>query len=154
MPDTTEPYGYILMEIDRLKYACQKAQEEAKNKTHEAEIHTLNRRELERALHLQMQADEKGRAMNKNEVLMPRELTYENGAKDLLIGEFSQRLPITCPECTDLGDILDDCPNCNGTGTVYKYINIGWDNIKAIYKKAVEGLGVEPAQNSSCEGEQ
>ena len=58
MPDTTQPYGYIEMEIDRLKYAEKKARIEANKQTHEAEIHMMNRIELEGALDKQKQADE------------------------------------------------------------------------------------------------
>ncbi len=57
MPDTTKPYGYIEMEIDRLKYAEQSANRESANKKLEAETHMMNRMELESALDKQKKAD-------------------------------------------------------------------------------------------------
>lgn len=35
----------------------------------------------------------------KDMILMPRELTAENGAKAILIGEFSETIELRCPEC-------------------------------------------------------
>ena len=76
--------------------------------------------------------------------MMPRELTAENGAKELLLGEFWETAPAACPECfggAD-GDGEDDqCPNCNGTGEVSQDVPVNWTTIKAIYAKAVQHLG-------------
>lgn len=76
-------------------------------------------------------------------VMMPRELTAENGAKAALIGEFSVRLPEFCPECNDEEEPEDcmKCAICGGTGNVYRDVNVPWTVIKAIYRKAVETLG-------------
>jgi DnaJ-class molecular chaperone len=83
--------------------------------------------------------------METNTVMMPRELTAENGAKALLIGEFSQRIPVFCPDCFGGGDGDSDgdtCGTCAGEGELFQDVNISWDNIKAIYAKAVQHLGI------------
>ncbi len=77
-------------------------------------------------------------------VVMPRELTAENGAKALLIGEFSEITEIECPYCagTDWLDVDETmtCDCCDGKGTYLAKTTVGWDTIKAIYAKAVEHL--------------
>lgn len=74
-----------------------------------------------------------------NEVLMPRELTAENGAKALLIGEFHFPVDVMCQPCEGSG-----CNECSHTGEVAQEIFVPWTIIKAIYAKAVEGLGSKP----------
>ena len=74
-------------------------------------------------------------------VVMPRELTAENGAKALLMGEFSQKIPVFCPDCIDPVD-KEDCLTCDGEGELYQHVNISWVNIKAIYDMAVKHLAV------------
>lgn len=72
-------------------------------------------------------------------VNMPDTLTAENGAKGLMIGEFSENMQIVCPECG--GDEPgDDCDLCDGGGLMTEVVVISWTNIKSIYKMAVEGL--------------
>ena len=72
-------------------------------------------------------------------VVMPRELTAENGAKALLMGEFAQEIPVFCPDCIDPVD-KEDCVTCDGEGELYQHVNISWTNIKAIYAMAVKHL--------------
>ncbi len=57
MTDTTQPYGYIEMEISRLKHVENEARREASDKTLEAGIYQLARMELESALDRQKNAD-------------------------------------------------------------------------------------------------
>ena len=74
-------------------------------------------------------------------VAMPRELTTENGAKALLIGNFCEYLFIDNPDYCGCGDCID-CQE--GTGMmegIDQRVDISWSTIKAIYKKAVEHLG-------------
>lgn len=76
-------------------------------------------------------------------VMMPRELTAENGAKKLMSGEFTATTVIQCRECGGDGyqyheradDI--DCDNCNGTGEETIVIPIEWSTIKEIYAMVV-----------------
>lgn len=85
--------------------------------------------------HIQTNAQE----ITDDNVLMPKELTAENGAKYLMMGEFKQEMPIYCPECTNRD--TEDCETCAGEGELIQEANISWTNIKEIYKKAVEHLG-------------
>ena len=65
--------------------------------------------------------------LNKNIVNnMPLSLTYENGAKSLLIGEFSESIEVSGIDCED------------GSETVVFKVPVEWDTIKNIYKKIVE----------------
>lgn len=77
-------------------------------------------------------------------VLMPKELTAENGAKALLIGEFKEQITLHCPECEDVGG-ADDCHICQGAGEYQYYVDVSWSTIKAIYKMAVEHIGIDEA---------
>lgn len=66
--------------------------------------------------------------VNKNEFIgnvMPRELTAENGAKALLIGEFHEYYEFYDEEC---GEQTIDIP-------------VQWTTIKEIYKKIVAHYG-------------
>lgn len=75
-------------------------------------------------------------------VTMPRELTAENGAKYLLIGEFSEEITLECSECLDVGsDEL--CEVCGGGITYQKIVPVEWTTIKAIYAMAVKHLAVK-----------
>lgn len=74
--------------------------------------------------------------METKTVMMPRELTAENGAKAALMGEFIVKLPIRC-EC--VGD--DDCDVCGGIGEYMQQVNVPWTTIKKIYAAAVKHLG-------------
>lgn len=57
MPDTSKPYAYIEMEIDRLKYEEGKANRESKDKRLQAETLMMARMERESALDKQKKAD-------------------------------------------------------------------------------------------------
>ena len=70
------------------------------------------------------------------QILMPTELTAENGAKDLLIGEFFENLSLACQECDTEG-----CIDCEGTGYTVIKIPVSWTNIKGIYKKLSQHFG-------------
>jgi hypothetical protein len=67
-------------------------------------------------------------------VIMPKELTAENGAKHALIGKFSESYLITCQDCDGEG-----CWNCD-KGSNTEYTEVSWTTIKAIYAMAVEKL--------------
>lgn len=72
-------------------------------------------------------------------VIMPKELTAENGAKSLLSGEFFVDVE---DQCLEYGDICHDvnCEDCQGTGVIHSKIPINWTTIKEIYAMAVEHL--------------
>ena len=74
--------------------------------------------------------------METKTVMMPRELTAENGAKAALMGEFVVRLPMRC-DCEE----SEDCAVCGGTGEYMQPVNVPWVTIKAIYAEAVKHLG-------------
>lgn len=72
---------------------------------------------------------------------MPDELTAENGAKGLLIGEFKQRVAVCCPECGGDGESPHeegDCEFCDGDGSCWQDVTIDWSTIKDIYKMAAK----------------
>lgn len=75
--------------------------------------------------------------METKTVMMPRELTAENGAKAALIGEFSVSFPMGC--CCK--GMIDDCEVCGGSGEYMQKINVPWTKIKKIYAAAVKHLG-------------
>ena len=68
-------------------------------------------------------------------VAMPVSLTAANGAKFLLSGEFSEKIAVSCPDCTE------GCETCDGSGELYRAVPVSWTTIKAIYAKAVEHFG-------------
>ena len=80
--------------------------------------------------------------MKTKTVVMPRELTAENGAKGLLIGEFFEEISIECPECLSM-DVCDDdtCPECFGTNKIEKRVPVSWTTVKEIYAVAVKHFG-------------
>ena len=71
-------------------------------------------------------------------VKLPNELTAENGAKALLMGEFYETVYNYCEECNGKG-----CVYCNSSGEVEQKIYVSWATIKEIYNKIVENLGEE-----------
>ena len=71
----------------------------------------------------------------KEFALMPKELTAENGAKFIFMGEFKESVDMVCPECYDLDDD-EECEECDGTMSV----TVGWDTIKKIYALAVKKM--------------
>lgn len=87
--------------------------------------------------------------MSDDQILMPRRLTAENGAKAALIGEFSVPSAQACPSCQ--GCDSDDCPRCDGEGVVPASILVSWTTIKAIYAAAVEHFHPAPTQCKSIE---
>lgn len=74
---------------------------------------------------------------NMETVIMPKELTAENGAKALLMGEFAVKLPEYCHMCGGSGE---GCEVCGGSGQIMSIINVPWVTIKKIYAKAVAHL--------------
>lgn len=77
--------------------------------------------------------------METKKILMPRELTAENGAKGALIGEFSVKFPMQCPFCRENDN--ESCDHCNNTGQLFHEVNVPWITIKEIYARAVECFG-------------
>lgn len=75
--------------------------------------------------------------------IMPRQLTAENGAKGLLLGEFKLLVTMECPECCELEEPTEGCFICDGEGEYGQKHTIPWDQIKFIYSKAVSGLAVK-----------
>jgi len=88
----------------------------------------------------------------EDKVLMPKELTAENGAKKLMIGEFKEKIIMPCQDCDGEG-ILDaydgsTCPECGGAGNFSVSVSGQWPTIKAIYAVAVENLSLpEPPKD-------
>lgn len=82
--------------------------------------------------------------MSKEKIIMPRELTAENGAKALLMGEFYQTVIMPCTDCDGEGYFDGDpCIECDGAAEYTLKVPISWTTIKAIYKMAAENLGEE-----------
>jgi len=75
-------------------------------------------------------------------VMLPRALTAENGAKELLLGEFADFELIDCPECLEHGPD-DDCEMCAGNHKVSLVVPVSWPTIKEIYAKIVEHYAQE-----------
>lgn len=75
--------------------------------------------------------------------IMPRQLTAENGAKALLLGEFKLLTTMECPECCGLDEPTEGCSICDGEGEYGQKHTIPWDQIKFIYSKAVAGLALK-----------
>ena len=83
--------------------------------------------------------------MDSSMVLMPRELTAENGAKALLIGEFFEEIEVYNPDYCGCGE--EDCPECDdvhGESPTYtRKVPVSWTTIKAIYAMAVKHFATE-----------
>lgn len=77
-------------------------------------------------------------------VMVPKCLTAENGAKGVMIGEFSETKFINCTEC--FGD--DECETCDGSGRIEISVPVSWTNIKAIWAKGVEHFAAAPKQET------
>ncbi len=69
---------------------------------------------------------------------MPRELTAENGAKKLFIGEFSECITINNPVYCGCGECADCRDDLGMIETISQEVIIEWSTIKRIYQKAVE----------------
>jgi hypothetical protein len=69
---------------------------------------------------------------------MPRSLTAENGAKELLMGEFKETIEVSNPEYCGCGE----CSYCIDfpltEPSIMVEIPIRWTTIKEIYAKIVE----------------
>lgn len=76
----------------------------------------------------------------KDKILLPRKLTAENGAKNLLNGEYKIEIEDTCYNCYGDGgeEEGETCTACDGQGCFNRTITIPWDLIKTIYKDIVE----------------
>ena len=76
----------------------------------------------------------------ENKILMPKELTAENGAKGLLIGEFFESLDVDCDVCCGTGEDFTnhDCSDCQGEGHESIQVPVSWTTIKEIYAMAVK----------------
>ena len=79
----------------------------------------------------------------KDKILMPKELTAENGAKSLMMGEFFEEIVLDCTEC-DGSDLGDECDYCDGSGVYTHRVRVSWTTIKDIYKMAVKHLCEQP----------
>ena len=93
--------------------------------------------QIERGLRLQAQVYKDG-----SKVLMPKELTAENGAKALLIGEFKESIMVENPEfCGCKTDLCDYCVSFpDEPERIEQTVDVSWTTIKAIYAMAVEHL--------------
>jgi hypothetical protein len=80
--------------------------------------------------------------MDIKKVLMPSELTAENGAKYLMIGEFKETVSLDCFTCHE-GSSSDDCEICGGTLVYSEDVPVSWDTIKSIYALAVKNLSIK-----------
>ena len=97
----------------------------------------------------------KDRKESVETVSLPKELTAENGAKALLIGEFNESVEIRNPEyCGDSCEITetschaDTCNNCSISKEfrneyITQKVPVSWTTIKEIYKKVVNHFQVE-----------
>jgi hypothetical protein len=76
----------------------------------------------------------------KDYIMMPKELTSENGAKYLMMGEFTISVVYDCQVCS--WEFTNEmCEVCGGKSTYVAEKVIPWDTIKDIYSKVVEHLG-------------
>ena len=73
-------------------------------------------------------------------IMLPKELTAENGAKYLLSGEFFE---IWGSECQCHG-YSDECKDCGGTGIIDEKVPVSWTTIKDIWKMAVKHFIPKP----------
>ncbi|SDI28999.1 hypothetical protein SAMN04487867_104118 [Vreelandella titanicae] len=68
---------------------------------------------------------------------VPKKITAETGHKYALMGEFSESVKITCPECWDEDEADVDCEICYGHGEFTQRVPIEWDTIKCIHDRIV-----------------
>jgi hypothetical protein len=109
-----------------------------------ADFAALEQRLIESERHAAMLqgADGNSPVIPDSWVLVPMKLTAENGAKEALLGEFSETKFINCPEC--FGD--DQCDTCDGSGRIETKVQVSWTNIKAIWAKGIEHFSAAPQQ--------
>ncbi|RJR07906.1 hypothetical protein C4588_06055 [Candidatus Parcubacteria bacterium] len=79
--------------------------------------------------------------LTQDQVILPRKLTAENGAKALLSGEFFESVETLCPECAESDE---NCDCCHGNGMIIESVPVSWTTIKAIYDKIVGNFEVKP----------
>lgn len=83
-----------------------------------------------------------GKAAKK--VLMPKQLTAENGAKSLFMDEFEENIELECQACGGTGENLyeigETCKGCDGAGFFTQSVPVSWTTIKEIYAMAVKHL--------------
>lgn len=86
-------------------------------------------------------------ALPEGYAILPKELTAENGAKSILIGEFYSEIVVPCPDCEG-GDGSEDydCGFCNSSGTVTERVPVSWTTIKEIWRKAAIALAAHRQQ--------
>lgn len=81
--------------------------------------------------------------------ILPKELTAENGAKALLMGEYSVGDFIQCGLCDNGNASVDDdefeaCELCDGQGGHHVSFAVDWTTIKEIWRKAADHLTADP----------
>ena len=81
-------------------------------------------------------------SIKKENAILPKELTAENGAKALLIGEFHETVNIPNPDycgdqCGDCDLNCEDDDPCKILESSPQKVPVSWTTIKAIYKKIV-----------------
>lgn len=81
----------------------------------------------------------------KDRILMPRELTAENGAKGKFSGEFYEFIEIECSNCDGTGFEEDEikCDECDCIGHHLHKVYVSWTLLKKIYSEIVKQYGVE-----------
>ncbi len=80
-------------------------------------------------------------------VWVPKKLTAENGVKKALIGEFEETVVMDCPDCEGAGHIHDEtCDVCKGAGQYSYHVPVSWTNIKAIWEKAIDTVGIDAVE--------
>ena len=80
-------------------------------------------------------------AIGVSHIMVPVELTAENGAKAALVGEFYEKITMYCPHCTEGMIDGDVCEECDGAGEYALGVAVSWPTIKEIWKKAIEVVG-------------
>jgi len=90
----------------------------------------------DKSIHAPSIAEQPDLPIAEGYALLPRELTAENGAKALLIGEFHETRVFECPGCG--GEDAEDCELCDGSGAQEMKLVVQWDTIKRIWRKAVQ----------------
>lgn len=68
--------------------------------------------------------------------LVPTKITAESGHKYALMGEFSESVTLTCPDC-DTEEPDEHCEICNGHGEYEQSVAVKWDTIKRIHDQIV-----------------
>ncbi|WP_311064061.1 hypothetical protein [Halomonas sp. DWK9] len=68
--------------------------------------------------------------------LVPTKITAESGHKYALMGEFSESITLTCPDC-DTEEPDEHCEICNGLGEYEHLVAVEWNTIKRIHDQIV-----------------